>query len=236
VYQSLAEIATGFLAIRLITSRFMTATNTDSEAMDWGERFTRTVVAGIKAYREQREWKVQELADRCTELGYPMRRTTLSNLESGLRKSITLHELLIIAVALGVPPVMLVFPGLPTEPVEYRPGVTTESWPAATWFTGEYGEPSGLESGLHAPWRLLRGLRRLDELEKRQNRARLNKGKSRYRAEHLRAEGDDDTADLLMEQADDAENDLAAERVRLIEQLRDSGVDLGGSDRYRADA
>ncbi len=214
----------------------MTTASVDSEAMDWGERFTHTVVAGIKAYREQRGWKVQELADRCTELGYPMRRTTLSNLESGLRKSITLHEVLIIAVALGVPPVMLIFPGLPTEPVEYRPGVTIESWPAARWFTGEYGDPSGLRSGLRAPWRLLGGLRGLAEVERRQNRARLNKGKSRYRAKQLRLEGDNDTADLLMEQADDAENDLAAERVRLIEHLRDSGVDLGDSDRYRADA
>lgn len=214
----------------------MTTASVDSEAMDWGERFTHTVVAGIKAYREQRGWKVQELADRCTELGYPMRRTTLSNLESGLRKSITLHEVLIIAAALGVPPVMLVFPGLPTEPVEYRPGVTIESWPAARWFTGEYGDPSGLESRLRAPWRLLGGLRGLDQVERRQNRARLNKGKSRYRAKQLRLEGDNDTADLLMEQADDAENDLAAERVRLLEYLRGSGVDLGDSDRYRADA
>ncbi len=214
----------------------MTTASVDSEAMDWGERFTHTVVAGIKAYREQRGWKVQELADRCTELGYPMRRTTLSNLESGLRKSITLHEVLIIAVALGVPPVMLIFPGLPTEPVEYRPGVTIESWPAARWFTGEYGDPSGLRSGLRAPWRLLGGLRGLDQVERRQNRARLNKGKSRYRAKQLRLEGDNDTADLLMEQADDAENDLAAERVRLLEYLRDSGVDLGDNDRYRADA
>jgi len=214
----------------------MTTASADSEAMDWSERFTHTVVVGIKAYREQRGWKVQELADRCTELGYPMRRTTLSNLESGLRKSITLHEVLIIAVALGVPPVMLVFPGLPTEPVEYRPGVTIESWPAARWFTGEYGDPSGLGSGLRAPGRLLGGLRGLDQVERRQNRARLNKGKSRYRAKQLRLEGDNDTADLLMEQADDAENDLAAERVRLLEYLRDSGVDLGDSDRYRADA
>ena len=91
--------------LNLISSYFMT---TSSEG--WPEALTKSVVAQISSYRKKRGLSYQQLAEQCTELGYPTLRTTLANLEAHKRKSLTLHELIILAAALDVPPVELLFP------------------------------------------------------------------------------------------------------------------------------
>ncbi|MGE2767836.1 helix-turn-helix domain-containing protein [Rhodococcus sp. 1.20] len=42
-----------------------------------------------------------------------------------------------LAYALGIPPVSLIYPGLPAGKVEMLPGVTTSSIEAVQWFSGE---------------------------------------------------------------------------------------------------
>ncbi len=109
--------------------------------IEWSERFTLGVARQIKHYREAKNWSFQQLADACTDLGYRTIRTTLANLENGRRKSITVHEMLVIAEALEVPAVQLLFPGLPDSQVEYLPGRTSRSWEAIQRFTGETSTP-----------------------------------------------------------------------------------------------
>lgn len=75
-----------------------------SEDADWADQITETIVKRVTACRESKSWTVQTLADRCTETGYSLNRTTLSNLENGLRKSITVTELVALARALQVYP------------------------------------------------------------------------------------------------------------------------------------
>lgn len=104
---------------------------------EWPERFTQGIAGEIKRRRESRGWSFQQLADACTKLGYPTLRTTLANLENGRRKSITVHELIVIAEALDVPAVELMFPGLPEGEVEYLPGQSRHAWDALERFTGE---------------------------------------------------------------------------------------------------
>ncbi len=76
------------------------------------------------------------LAERVTELGYPYSRSALVNLEYGRKSSIDLGELLVLAAALEVPPMLLLYPDLADGPVEALPGVRTTSFRAALWFGG----------------------------------------------------------------------------------------------------
>lgn len=120
---------------------------TDTDGAGWPERFTAGVAGEIKRYREAKGWSFQQLADACTALGYPTLRTTLANLENGRRKSITVHEVLVIAEALGVPGVQLVFPGIPYGECEYLPGKFRSAWQALRWFTGEVPADARADAG-----------------------------------------------------------------------------------------
>jgi transcriptional regulator with XRE-family HTH domain len=82
----------------------------------------------------------QALADRCGELGLPLDRAVIAKLEKGHRQSITVAELLVLAKALGVPPIELVFPVGYAERTEVLPGQVIDTWQAVAWFTAELGE------------------------------------------------------------------------------------------------
>ncbi|NKU72718.1 helix-turn-helix domain-containing protein [Rhodococcus hoagii] len=105
----------------------------------WPARFTAGIASQIRRYRERKGWSLQQLADACTELGYSGLDGTLADLESGQPRSIAVHELVVIADALKVPPVELLFPGLMTEQCEFLPGQFTTAWNALKQFTGEDG-------------------------------------------------------------------------------------------------
>lgn len=77
-----------------------------------------------------------QLSARCEELGLPIHRTTLSKIESG-RSSFDVGELVVLAKALGVPPLELLYPGLPDAKVEGVPGQVERAWQVAQWFSGE---------------------------------------------------------------------------------------------------
>lgn len=85
--------------------------------------------------------KLSELSDRMGELGQPLGITGLSKIENG-KRGVDLDELVGLARALDVPPLLLIFP-IGSEPtVEVLPGVYAPTWPAACWFTGEGGFPT----------------------------------------------------------------------------------------------
>lgn len=92
------------------------------------------------------------LAERCEELGSPLQRSSLANLETGRRESIAIHEVAVLAAAIGVPPIRLLF-DIEGDSVEALPGLPTLPWSALKWWSGEeplwlgykYAEPfSGL--------------------------------------------------------------------------------------------
>lgn len=84
----------------------------------------------------------QALSDRCAALGHPIHRSVIAKLEKGIRPAISLSELLVLAKALGVTPVQLVFPIGIDELTEVLPGVTIGTWAGAKWFTGEQPFPA----------------------------------------------------------------------------------------------
>lgn len=114
---------------------------TDTE---WPKSLTQAQGKAIRHYRELAGLKHEELARKLTEAGLPMQRTTLVNIEQGLRKALSVPEILAIGYVLGVPPGMLIAPlGLQSE-VEAVSGKQIDTWRALGWISGELGFGEGL--------------------------------------------------------------------------------------------
>ncbi|SBT91373.1 hypothetical protein GA0115233_10305 [Streptomyces sp. DI166] len=112
-------------------------------ANEWAAQIAKLVGRGVAHYRGQArdirggKLTAQALADRCAGLGLPMDRTVIAKLEKGTRQTITVGELVVLARALNIPPVQLLFPlGRETE-TEIFPGESVGTWEALKWFTGE---------------------------------------------------------------------------------------------------
>ncbi|MGH4013152.1 MAG: helix-turn-helix domain-containing protein [Pseudonocardiaceae bacterium] len=107
-----------------------------SQPQGWSENQARRVGERIKRFRGRRS--AQWLADRCTELGYPVSRSAIAKLENGRREDIGLSELEIFAAALEVAPALLIFPIDTDDPVQILPGQAMNPWTAYQCFIGEY--------------------------------------------------------------------------------------------------
>jgi transcriptional regulator with XRE-family HTH domain len=107
-----------------------------SENSDWQSSLTARIGRNIQEARKHAGVSAQKLADRCTELGLPMHRDTLANLENGRRASVTIAEVLILAAALDRAPVALLYPTAdPEELTEYLPGVELTNFDAYQRFS-----------------------------------------------------------------------------------------------------
>lgn len=105
-------------------------------ASGWPEEWTRRIGRTLATLRAERAVSGRELSERCATLGHPMPRNVIANLESGRKTSLPVHELVVLATALGVPPVSLLY-DVTGGPVEALPGITATPWSALLWFTGE---------------------------------------------------------------------------------------------------
>ena len=117
---------------------------------DWASEQARRIAATVRQLRGNRSG--QWLSDETAKAGHRISRTTISELESGKRKAVTTAELCVLAWALQVPPMRLLYPDLPDGPVDIVPGVTVPSIKAATWFSGEsdLGEPEPKPASLES--------------------------------------------------------------------------------------
>ncbi len=78
------------------------------------------------------------LAERTGELGYPISRVAIGKIETSHREGkFDVAELLVLAAALDIPPMLLLYPGYPDGAVENLPGRSTDSRIAALWFSGQ---------------------------------------------------------------------------------------------------
>ena len=79
----------------------------------------------------------QQLADRTAGLGAPIPRSVLANLESGRRTTVGAAEVAVLAAALDVAPIELIYPvGFEAE-TEILPGRRMDPLEAVRWFCGE---------------------------------------------------------------------------------------------------
>ena len=93
----------------------------NGELGDWPRSWTRVVGAAIRGRRNQLGMSAEDLSEACGRRGLEIQRAVLSNLENGRREGITVHQLVIIAAALHVPPLALLFPS-GSELIECWPG------------------------------------------------------------------------------------------------------------------
>jgi transcriptional regulator with XRE-family HTH domain len=108
-------------------------------AQAWQARLAADVGARIARFRREKGMTGQALADECAKLHVPFDRAVISKLEKGNRQTLTIGDLLVLARALDVPPLLLLFPLGHADEVEVLPGVTDATWIAAKHFIGENG-------------------------------------------------------------------------------------------------
>ncbi|GAA1739111.1 hypothetical protein GCM10009809_38140 [Isoptericola hypogeus] len=126
---------------------------------DWSDGWTARIGLRIREERLNQGLSTQDLADRTAELGYPMARASVGNFETRPRSKIYLQDVVILAAALGVPPVELLYPLEPlviwtagpglddagayatlrNVSVPMLPGEVEPAHRAAGWFTGGFG-------------------------------------------------------------------------------------------------
>jgi transcriptional regulator with XRE-family HTH domain len=80
-----------------------------------------------------------QLAEETGRLGYPISRAQINNYECERRQSLDILELLVIAQALNVPALTLLFPGQPNSSVDILPGRTVPTVAAKQQFVGNNG-------------------------------------------------------------------------------------------------
>lgn len=116
---------------------------------DWARRTTQRIADEAKRLRGKNT--VEWLSDRTAELGHRISRSRISDLERGDRGGLLgVAELALLAKALRVPPILLLFPGMTATEVEVLPGHSASSWSAAQWFGGAAAYQATDEAGRFA--------------------------------------------------------------------------------------
>ncbi|WP_405841558.1 helix-turn-helix domain-containing protein [Streptomyces sp. NBC_01518] len=117
---------------------------TQPPAPDWSTRLALSVAQEVRRHRLAQGLSAQQLSDRCAQIGMPIQRSVLANLESGRRTTVTISEVLVLAAALEIPPALLVFPLGHIEKQEVLPGVEMDPLQGVDWFGGAgTGRPRG---------------------------------------------------------------------------------------------
>ncbi|MFI5657956.1 helix-turn-helix domain-containing protein [Streptomyces sp. NPDC051684] len=108
------------------------------DVLEWEDHVMATVAGAIRRRRKELRWSAQDLADKCEEVGYPIPRNVIANMESGRRATLPLVEVMVLARALRVTPISLIYP------VGYVPEVRAlpyedprPTWDVLQWFTGQ---------------------------------------------------------------------------------------------------
>ena len=87
----------------------------------------------VRRHRIARKLSVRQLSDAVERRGLAMAQPVLSNLELGRRETISVAEWLVLAAALQVPPLALLFPVGRVDVVEPVPGFEVSPLIALTW-------------------------------------------------------------------------------------------------------
>ncbi|MCA1674772.1 MAG: helix-turn-helix domain-containing protein [Actinobacteria bacterium] len=113
-------------------------------AEGWAAEITRCVGRAVRDLRREREMSGEDLVKALADVGVPMTRNSLTNLEADRRQSIGVHEVYALAAVLGVAPIALLVPDYGAE-VEMLPGHPTEGIPRVTdgtrlalWIAGQH--------------------------------------------------------------------------------------------------
>lgn len=112
----------------------------------WHRATAKRVGEAVANRRKELGMTAQQLAERCKSLGVSIHRTTITKIENG-RPRFDLGELIVLAAALEVPAVALIYPDLPDGEVEVLPEQWISSIGALLRFTGEMEADPGSDLG-----------------------------------------------------------------------------------------
>src|SRR6476660_6914974 len=113
--------------------------NIDKDAKAWELKLAGRVGDAVKRRRKALGLTAVQLADKTRDLGYPITRVAITKIETNKRAGkLDIAEVLVLAVALEIPPALLLFPNFPdNDGVELLPSY--RAWPPAAvrWLCGE---------------------------------------------------------------------------------------------------
>ncbi|RVW00872.1 hypothetical protein [Rhodococcus spongiicola] len=208
----------------------------------WANEAARRIGKAIKDARGD-ERTAQWLADRTRDLGHPISRTAFSEYETGKRKTMPVTDLVVIARALNVPPIQLLYPALPDGQVEAWPGHETRSILAARWFSGEIranetsdyltGNSPSEDEAQAANSELIQRSRQLEEYRSRLvGWATSNAGYELEQARRSRDEAAVQLAEGMLERAKAADRDMREYVVQLMAAMISRGMKVEPQEGY----
>lgn len=106
---------------------------TNDDQPDWAAAVTGQIGAEVRRLRGKRS--AQWLAEQTAKYGWGISRPTISELETGKRKTVTVQELLVLAHALNTSPATLLYPGPYDGEIEALPGRNLTEFDAVQWFS-----------------------------------------------------------------------------------------------------
>ncbi|MFD5037746.1 helix-turn-helix domain-containing protein [Streptomyces sp. NPDC058377] len=182
----------------------------EDDVPEWVDQVMSTVAGEVRRRRKKLGWSAQDLADRCAEIGHPIPRNVIANMESGRRSNLPLVDVMVLAEALNTPPICLLYPVGYVEEVQRLPlqhPVTVLG--ALRRFTGE-------ETDLGADDDMLRYFRAHHAAQEQMRRAQQDEEHARYLAKT--AHNANGKAEALRAQAQAA---VAAEKAnRRLHRVR----------------
>lgn len=121
---------------------------------EWSANLAHMIAGEVRRRREARKMSAQQLSDACAALGYPIHRSVLANFENGRRPTISVAELLVIARALDIAPVLLLFPVGYADEVEMLPGDFKPPLTAVSWVAGDVQRTRGVDVATASDYQL----------------------------------------------------------------------------------
>jgi transcriptional regulator with XRE-family HTH domain len=116
--------------------------NVDQAAKKWELELSERVGTAIQARRKALGLTAEQLAERTKELDYHVTRVAISKIERNLRAGkLDVAELFVLAVALEIPPALLLFPNFPDGSVELVPNGPAHVENALNWLSGNAPTP-----------------------------------------------------------------------------------------------
>jgi transcriptional regulator with XRE-family HTH domain len=202
----------------------MTNAEAGRSGRDRGQTVTATVVAQLRRLRRRREVTAAELAQRCQALGAAeITEHVIRNIEVG-RRTVSVDQLTVLALALDVAPAHLLCPARPREgqpepePIRVTETVLAEPDEYAHWVRGDAPLPQGDEQAFYAY-----ALENTPNAKDRQAMVAYARHRVRDRSARLVTELQADAAARIAQAREDT--------LRLIEDLR--AAINGGDDPAR---
>lgn len=106
----------------------------DEMSKSWDQQDAERIGGEVNRLRGKRSG--QWLSDQTHEVGYRLSRTMISELERGKRKYVTTAELVVLAAALNVAPVAMLYPPPYDDEIEVTPGAKMTRIAALERFSG----------------------------------------------------------------------------------------------------